>query len=149
MGAGFYGSFGSTKGNKKALIEELEKNNIKFNKDEIVFITKDSENQIVWLENGTDFAGLRHIIQRHGEDFKEKHGIEEVDITNHLNSVFSKGKVEYSRPVIKNGRLGYEKLYSYNGNYYLLSGIGSNGYIVSAYPIDPSAALKLKGRYER
>ncbi len=30
--------------------------------------------------------------------------------------------------VLRNGRNGFEKLYNYEGKYYLLSGIGTNGY---------------------
>ena len=66
-------------------------------------------------------------------------------IASHLETVFRQGKVEYSRVKPENG--GYERLYSHNGKYYLLSGVGTNGYIVSAYPIGEKEALTLIGRY--
>lgn len=54
MGAGFNGGFGSTEGTKNnetnKLIKELEINDIKFRKDDIVFIAKDKTGQTVWLE---------------------------------------------------------------------------------------------------
>ena len=33
-------------------------------------------------------------------------------------------------------------MYSYNENYYMLSGIGTNGFIVSAYPINEKEAFR-------
>lgn len=68
-----------------------------------------------------------------------------MEIASHLETVFCYGKVEYSRVTHGNG--GYERLYNYNGKYYLLSGVGKNGYIVSAYPIGAKETLKLIGRY--
>ena len=38
-------------------------------------------------------------------------------------------------------------MYSHNGKYYLLSGVGNDGYIVSAYPIKEKEAIKLIRRY--
>lgn len=147
MGGGFHGGFGKTKGAYNELIEELEKKGVKLNREEILFITKDADGQIIWLEIGTPSAGLEHIIQRHGSDFMDKHGVCEEDIPKHLKEIFSNGTIEYTRTVNKNGHLGFEKLYRYKEQYYLLSGVGTNGFIVSAYPIDIFVALKLKGRY--
>lgn len=142
------GLFKGTTGSQQTLISELESVGVKITKENIVFITKDATGQTVWLETGNSSAGLTHILQRHEKDFKEKHYVEANDIPNHLNKIFSYGKIEYSRPVIKNGREGYEKLIHYKDNYYLLSGIGTNGFIVSGYPIDKTTATKLKGRYK-
>ena len=36
---------------------------------------------------------------------------------------------------IGSGRQGYERVYEYKGNYYTMTGIGTNGFIVSAYPV--------------
>lgn len=30
----------------------------------------------------------------------------------------------------------FERVYKYQGSYYILAGIGSNGFLVSAYPIN-------------
>lgn len=147
MGGGFHGGFGKTKGFENNLIDELERKGVKIDRNNVIFITKDGAGQIVWLESGTPSAGLEHIIQRHSDDFMDKHGIKEDDIPLYLKDVFSNGMVVYTRIINKNGHLGFEKLYSCKGQYYLLSGIGTNGFIVSAYPIDTSVALKLKGRY--
>ena len=149
MGAGFHGGFGGTKGAQDNttvnLIAELEKSGIKFTKENIVFITKDGTGQTVWLETGSTSTGLQHIISRHGNDFQAKHGIKSSEIANHLETIFQNEKIEYNRVTRNNG--GYERLYSYNGKYYILSGVGENGYIVSAYPIGENEALKLIERY--
>lgn len=84
---------------------------------------------------------------KYADDFQTKHGVAKAEIAGHLETVFRQGKVEYSRITPKTG--GYERLYSHNGKYYLLSGVGKNGYIVSAYPIGEKEALKLIGRYRK
>ena len=78
MGAGYHGGFGKTYGNgvhkanvsssisKKNLIDEnlvfeMQKNNIKFTKENLVFVTRDKSGQIIFLEKGKDDAGLKHI----------------------------------------------------------------------------------------
>ena len=111
----------------------------------MLFITRDGTGQIVWLETGSQTAGMQHIISRHAVDFQSKHGVSETDIANHLKDVVQQGIVKYSRVTKYSG--GYERLYSYNGNYYLVSGIGKNGFIVSAYPIGENEAKKLVERY--
>ncbi len=35
-----------------------------------------------------------------------------------------------------NGRDGFERIYYYDGKHYVLTGIGTNGFIVTAYPIE-------------
>ena len=60
-------------------------------------------------------------------------------------SVYRDMPLEYSRVKSENG--GYERLYSHSRKYYLLSGVGTNGYIISAYPIGEKEALTLIGRY--
>jgi len=37
--------------------------------------------------------------------------------------------------VVHNGKQGYTRIYDYGGKYYIVSGIGTNGFIVSAYPV--------------
>lgn len=150
MGSGISGGYSNTKGasSKDALVKQLEQSGTKFSKENMVFVTKDKTGQIVWLEKGNSSSGLQHIVSRHAKDFQEKHGISKSQISNHLNNVFTSGKVEYSRITQRNGRPGYERLYSYNGKYYLQTGVGTNGYIVSAYPISKADAIKLIERYK-
>ena len=151
MGSGISGGYSNTKGassSSEALVKQLEQSGVKFSKKDMVFVTKDKTGQVVWLEKGNESSGLQHIVSRHADDFQSKHGVSKSQISNHLNDVFTSGKVEYSRITQKNGRAGYERLYSYNGKYYLQTGVGTNGYIVSAYPISKEVAIKLIERYK-
>lgn len=151
MGSGISGGYSNTKGassSSEALVKRLEQGGVKFSKKDMVFVTKDKTGQVVWLEKGNASSGLQHIVSRHANDFQSKHGVSKSQISNHLNDVFTSGKVEYSRITQKNGRPGYERLYSHNGKYYLLTGVGTNGYIVSAYPINKDVAIKLIERYK-
>lgn len=151
MGSGISGGYSNTKGassSSEALVKQLEQSGVKFSKKDMVFVTKDKTGQVVWLEKGNASSGLQHIESRHANDFQSKHGVSKSQISNHLNDIFTSGKVEYSRITQKNGRPGYERLYSHNGKYYLLTGVGTNGYIVSAYPINKDIAIKLIERYK-
>ena len=151
MGTGYHGGFGKTLGVRSQetmqLLKELESSGVKFSREDIIFILKDENDNISWLENGNSSVGLKHIIERHSRDFMKKHGVHSKDIANYLRHIFANGKVEYARQTYKNGRLGYEKLYSYKGKFFVLTGVGTNGFIITAYPIDEKIALKLKGRY--
>lgn len=147
MGAGFYGGFGGgtqgAKDNTTAdLIAGLEKSGVKFTKENIVFITKDATGQTVWLETGNASAGLEHILngdgrtQGHAGDFERAFGISRENIPAFLHKVVSEGTVVSNEIKIKNGREGYERVYYYDGKHYVLSGLGTNGFIVSAYPVE-------------
>lgn len=139
---------------REILISELKKSGIKLNETDIVFITKDRTGQIVWLENGNLNAGLNHILDGngitpgHAKNFKEKFDVDRSHIGNFLNKVIKSGNVEYQRIIWKNGHKGYEKMYSYSDNYYVLTGVGLNGFIVSAYPQDINAAKRRIARFK-
>lgn len=169
MGAGYHGGFGKTTGNSsheineqskkkppkekslidKNLVSEMERNKIKFTKENLVFTTRDKTGQIIFLETGSESSGLKHIEQRHTKDFIEKHKIEASQIPKHIYSVFTQGDLEYSRITVKNGKEGFERLYTYNGDCYLLSGVGTNGFVVSAYPLDKKIAQNHIRRYKK
>ena len=124
------------------LIAELERNNIKFTKEDIVFITKDKTGQTVWLEKGNPSAGLEHILNGDGQtsghvgDFERSLGVSKDEIPDYLKKVISNGKV-VSNKIKNNGfRDGYERVYYYEGNYYILTGIGTNGFVITAYPVN-------------
>lgn len=144
MGTGIHGGFGNTQGAKNneanKLIEELERNGVKFSKEDIVFITKDRTGQTIWLEKGNSTAGLEHIINGngktpgHGKDFEKAFGVSKDQIPNYLKRVISQGKIVSNNLVKKGNKECFERIYYYEGNYYVVAGIGTNGFIVSAYP---------------
>lgn len=141
---------------RKQMIQPLIDANVKFNEKYVLFVTKDQSGQLVWLETGNDNGGLKHILDGNGKDkkghvidFEDKHGINRDEIANHIRDFISNGKIEYSILTIRKGREGYEKLFSMDGKYYLVSGIGTNGFVVSAYPIREKIAKALIRRNKK
>ena len=122
---------------------------VKYNKADVIFVTHDSGGQLIWLEKGNEKTGLNHILARHANDFANKHGVAKNEIHSHINSIIKNGKLEYSKVTQRNGRNCYERLYSKSGKYYLQTGVGLNGYMVSAYPISEKEALALIRRNKK
>ena len=132
---------------KDDMINILTELNVKFNSEELIFVSKDKTEQIVWLEIGNINVGLKHILygdnktKGHLLDFINYFNIKEEQIIDTLKDVISNWKVEYSiiKPVYN--RDGYEKMYSKDDNY-MLAGIGLNGFITSIYPFKKNKAIK-------
>lgn len=121
---------------KAPLLAELLKSGVKISPKNVVFTAKDKNGQVVWLENGNATKGLEHI-KKHTNDFIRKHNIQEKRLVCHLRNVIKYGVVVHSQEkILSNGKMGLEKIYLYKGKYYTLGAIGTNGYIVSMYPID-------------
>lgn len=147
MGGGLLGGFGNgTKGIQDAqtqsLIGELEKSGVNITKEDIIFVAKDATGQTVWLENGNGSAGLKHILDGNGKspghaaDFERAFGISRNQIPSFLNDVVSNGRIISNELKRINGRDGFERIYYYDGKHYVLTGIGTNGFRVTAYPIE-------------
>ena len=115
------------------LLNELIRQNVKVTIKDIIFITKDKSGQLIWLEKGNNNAGLQHIINRHLSDFNKTNGVNESTIVEFLYNVLSNGEIISSKP--SKYANGLDKIYNYDNNYYLIAGIGSNGFIVTAFPI--------------
>lgn len=137
-GAGTGLNFGHTKGNQ---FIELEAAGVKFTKEDVLFVTKDKTGQLVWLEKGNQRAGLEHILNGsgntggHAADFERAFGLSKAQIPAFLEKVISKGKIVSTITKLVNGKPGFERIYEYDGKHFVLAGIGTNGFIVSAYPI--------------
>lgn len=132
MGGGYFGGFKNTKGSLKPnhLLNELRQRGEKFNEKDVVMITKTKKKELVWLEKGNEKKGFEHIIKRHEKDLEKKFGVKKQNIPSFVKDVFTNG-VEISTK-LKNG--GYQKEYLYKGKYIVISGVGTNGFIVSIYP---------------
>lgn len=121
---------------KVPLLKVLVKSGTKINLKDVVFIQKDKSGQIIWLEKGNEISGLKHI-QKHTDDFVAKHKIQPKHLIGHLKNIIQKGMIiNVSEKTLSNGKKGLEKIYIYKGKYYALGAVGTNGYIVSMYPID-------------
>ena len=132
MGTGFSGNYKSTSGSPKPeqLMDELKNSGHKYNEKDVVMVTKTNKNELVWLEKGTSTKRLQHIIEEHVNDFKIKFGVPEKGIPSKIKDIFTQGTEVSSKE--KNG--GIEKIYEYKGEYIVIAGVGTNGFIVSVYP---------------
>ena len=125
---------------QSVLIEELEQSNVKFTLKDIVFVTRDKTGQIVWLETGNSMAGLKHILDGNGKtpgyaaDFERAFGVKRDDLPAYLKTVITHGKIVSDNIVKVGARDGYERVYYYEGKHVVVTAIGMNGFIVSAYP---------------
>ena len=125
---------------KKCMIDQLTKARVKFNPNYVLFVTKDKTGQLVWLEKGNKDAGLEHILHGNGRsrghayDFKKALGLESNQVSSYLQKVITYGSIVSNTIKPVGNRMGFERVYSYEGNYYIVTGIGTNGFIASAYP---------------
>lgn len=117
-----------------AMINMLEKSGVKFTKENVLFVIKDKTNQMIWLEKGNNNSGLLHIVKNQKDNFKKAFNISENEIPNFLKNVMTNSKIVSNKTKIINGKQGYERKYEYNDKYIIVSGIGINGFIVTAYP---------------
>jgi hypothetical protein len=67
------------------------------------------------------------------KDFKNIFGITREKIPSFLKNVFSSGIIVSNKKVVRYGKEGYERIYAYNGQYVILTAIGTNGFVVTAY----------------
>lgn len=84
-------------------LKMLDDAKVKYNKEDVIFVTHDSSGQLIWLEKGNEKSGLNHILARHTNDFANKHGVTKNEIHSHINSIIKNGKLEYSKVTQRNG----------------------------------------------
>ena len=112
-------------------LDELANSGVKYNPEDIVAITKTADGKLVWLENGTDTAGLNHIITEHADDFLNK-GITQEQIPDYVMNALENGKI-VGYQGRGTGRPIYE--FTYNGEIHKVAiTVGNNGFIVGANP---------------
>lgn len=109
------------------LLKELDKNNVKYNLNDIVAIVKTSNGSVVWLEKGNSKAGLEHIMQ-HADQFVAK-GISKEKISDFIMYAVQHGKIIG----MQRTRAVYEVVYEGKRQRVAIS-IGDNGFIVGANP---------------
>ena len=74
------------------LLEELRNSGEKYNEKDIIFIVRQKNGKIAWLENGSKAARLKHIKIRHAEEF-ENHGIKDALIPELIREAIVNGKI--------------------------------------------------------
>ena len=97
-----------------------------------------SIDKILFLENGSSSAGLKHIIERHWNE-KEliRYFNSQDEMIQKIYSTINKEKFLTKEIVVRNGREGLEYTYKMSvkdGDKTFKFGVGSNGYIVTFYP---------------
>jgi len=113
---------------KKYFSELLTSQGIKHSFDDLVKIGRDINDKIIFLEKGSDKAGLQHILKEHLDDFV-KNGIAEEDIADYVFQAAKHGKVVGQQ----GSRTIYETTYKGTTKRVAVS-VSENGYIVGANP---------------
>lgn len=113
---------------EKELIKELIESGRKVTPENIIMVTKDEENEIIWLETGNERAGMEHITERHLKEF-EARGIKANQIPRFIETAIKSGETIE----IKQNAKGKTVLLKVDGKEYKIA-IGLNGYVVTAYP---------------
>lgn len=100
---------------------------MKYNPDDVITVVKNSDGNLMWLEKGNGKAGLKHILERHADDFASQ-GVN--DIPKLLEDVLTTTPIKTG-----SNAKGLFADYVLNDNSYRVA-YGTNGFIVSFYPID-------------
>ena len=113
------------------LLTELANSGVKHNPKDIVAIIKTEDKKVIWLEHGTENAGLNHIINEHSKDFQNK-GIAQEQIPDYIMAALKNGKI-IGYQGKGTGRPIYEFLY--NGKLHRVAiTVSNNGFVVGANP---------------
>ena len=112
-------------------VDELAKNGIKHNPEDILFTHKMPDGKIVFLEKGYSDRGLKHIIKEHGDQFEGK-GISVSELPEFIYKAVKDGKVVGYQGTGA-GRPIYEVVYKGKRQKVAIT-IGGNGFVVGANP---------------
>lgn len=112
-------------------IDFLKTNNIKFSEKDLISTIRAPDGKVIFLEKGTEKAGLSHILKGHQKDF-ENIGVKADDIPKVLMEAVSNGKIVGYQGKGK-GRPIYETIINGEKKGIAIT-IGNNGYIVGANP---------------
>ena len=129
--AGNLAEFGELGAGSQRLVDELAATGVKFNPAEVVRIARDGSGRVVFLERGTETAGLAHIVNDHAAEFATR-GISEAKIPDLVMKAVTEGDVvryqgkSLSRPIY---RVEFE-----GRTVDIAVTTGSNGFIVGANP---------------
>lgn len=109
------------------LLDELAKSNVKYNPEKVIAVVKTVDDKLLWLEQGNHTSGLVHILERHANDFAVQNI---TDIPQLLSDILKTSPVKTG-----SNAKGLFADYVFNENTYRVA-YGTNGYIVTFYPID-------------
>lgn len=116
---------------RRALIQELRAAGVRFTESNIVRIFRTATGRIAWIETGTEQAGLRHIMQRHGAQFAQLGVRTEQEVAELVERTLAT-KV----PVRAVGTAGGGDFAGVlQGGRDLRIVVGNNGFVVTAHPL--------------
>lgn len=127
-------------------INELKKAKVKFNEEDVIFVIRDKTNQLLWLEEGNDLAGLNHILERRKKLITE-FGFNREKVILLIKNILLEGETLYQIVTTRQGKPGYERLCKYKDRYFILA-IGLNGFIISIYIKNEKQALNKWEKYK-
>lgn len=70
----------------------------------------------------------------HDEQIAKAFGIPKTEVEAYLRKVISQGSIVRNDLKSIENRMGHERVYYHEGEYFIITGIGTSGFIVSAYP---------------
>ncbi|MDL2274476.1 hypothetical protein LJC34_08090, partial [Oscillospiraceae bacterium OttesenSCG-928-G22] len=112
------------------LMDELRRSGHKFTEENVVAIMRTPEGKLVWLETGSESAGLAHILQKSNQYAAQ--GISQTQIPQFISETIKNGKIigyqgsSLTRPI-------YEVAYN-NSLYRVAITVSDNGFIIGANP---------------
>ena len=110
------------------LIQELKDKGVKFTEEDLIWVFKNKDGKIIFLEKGKNSGGFQHIL-KHKEEFLDK-GIFEEDLAEFIMESLKNGKI-----VGKEGsRFVYEYIYKGIKQTTAIT-VSSNGFVVGANPV--------------
>ncbi|WP_433796357.1 WXG100 family type VII secretion target [Actinoplanes sp. CA-252034] len=112
------------------LRSELAKNGVKHTPEGIVDIRRTSSGKIVFMENGNSVAGLTHILERHGPEFRAA-GIPDEKVPDLVMSAITDGKHVGDQVTGRGSRPIYEVLFE-GQTYNVAVTVSDNGFVVGA-----------------
>ena len=109
------------------LMDELARSGVKYNPDEVIAVIRALDGKLMWLEKGNSKSGLTHILEKHADDFAS---LGTNDIPTLIKDVLKIKPINTG-----NNSKGLFADFVFKGQTYRMA-YGTNGYIVSFYPID-------------
>ena len=108
---------------------------------EVIQYFETSDKMDIYLERGNSQSGLIHIMDRHGDQFKDKFSVEETEdgISNFIRETLTSGPYTFYGYTLKQSKKIQDKqtlalIYQLDVGKFLRVAIGTNGFIVSAVP---------------
>jgi len=123
----------------KELMKELRDSGEKYNEEDVIFVVRQKNGKLAWLEEGKEGAGWKHI-KKHSDEFKDQ-GVDEDSIIELIREALLHGKmIGYQKTKNPTPREVYELEFK-GKKIRIAMTISSNGFIVGANPISKAKEI--------